>query len=106
MPETPATINVSGQIGMIGHRYAAGPGLHHQPSVFLTRSALNPHLKNFLAGLLGIVSYKALNFILGPDEFVFAKEALEAVLITLFVTVACTSSCARSSGSRSPRLCS
>ena len=51
---------------------------------------MNPHLKNFLAGLLGIVSYKALNFILGPDEFVFAKEALEAVLITLFVTVALT----------------
>ena len=53
---------------------------------------MNPILRNFLAGLLGVVLYKALNFILGPDEFVFAKEAVEAViflvifmaLVTLF----------------------
>ncbi len=53
---------------------------------------MNPLLRYFLAGLLGIVSYKALNFALGPDEFDFAKEAVGAViflvifmaLVTLF----------------------
>ena len=41
---------------------------------------MNPLLRYFLAGLLGMVSYKALNFTLGPDEFVFAKEAVEVVI--------------------------
>ena len=41
---------------------------------------MNPHLRYFLAGLLGVVSYKALNFALGPDEFDFAKEAVEVVI--------------------------
>lgn len=41
---------------------------------------MNSLLRYFLAGLLGIVSYKALNFALGPDEFDFAKEAVEVVI--------------------------
>ena len=90
MPETPATINVSGQIGMIGHGYAAVSGLHHQPSVLLTRSAMNHLLRYFLAAFLGVVLYNAFNFALGPDEFDFAKEAVEVVLIVVFVTAVLT----------------
>ena len=41
---------------------------------------MNPHLRNFFAGLLGVVLYKALNFALGPDAFDFAKEAVEVVI--------------------------
>ncbi len=41
---------------------------------------MNPHLRYFLAGFLGVVSYKALNFALGPDAFDFAKEAVEVVI--------------------------
>ncbi len=69
---------------------AAVPGSHHQPSVPLTRSAMNPILRNFLAPLLGVVLYKALNFALGPDAFDFAKEAMETVFIVVFVTVVLT----------------
>ena len=44
---------------------------------------MNPILRNFLAGLLGVVLYKALNFALGPDEFDFAREAVEAVIFVV-----------------------
>ena len=51
---------------------------------------MNPHLRYFLAGLLGVVLYKALNFALGPDEFDFAKEAVEVVILAKSNSV-CTS---------------